>query len=250
MANKKRRKRPRPTGVPKPSGGARQPGGGANEGRRERKDMAREARDRARKHVARRDRIRRAVTLLIAGGIGLVVVGFITRGTPPSQLAEGVQAAVTAAGCDGPAEVLPDAPGSQHLAVGESTTYAERPATSGFHAASPLPPDPNVYDAPVDETQAVHFMEHAGVLLYYRQGVVPQDVVDRLATVADDERNTILAPFPELLEGQDLAFATWNRLLTGPAGTTADQAEQIARGFIEAYVCTSAAPEPGASPEC
>ncbi len=250
MANKKRRKRPRPTGGPKPSSGARQPGGGANVDRRERKDMAREARDRARKRVARRDRTRRAVTLLIAGGIGLVVVGFITRSTPPSQLAEGVQAVVTSAGCDGPTQVLPEAPGGQHLAPGESTTYTARPATSGLHAASPLPTDPNVYDAPVDETQAVHFMEHAGVLLYYRQGVVPQDVVDRLVTVADEERNTILAPFPELLEGQDLAFATWNRLLTCPAGTTADQAERIARGFIEAYVCTSAAPEPGVSPEC
>jgi hypothetical protein len=191
------------------------------------------------------------VTLLVAGGVGLAVVGLINRSTPPSQLAEGAQAAVVAAGCDGPAEVLADdPPGEQHLAAGRSTTYAQRPATSGLHASSVLPTDPNVYDAPVDETQAVHFMEHAGVLLYYRQDVVPQDVVDRLASVANGERNTILAPFPELPEGQDLAFATWNRLLTCPAGTTADQAGQIARGFIEAYVCTSAAPEPGVSPEC
>jgi Protein of unknown function (DUF3105) len=107
-----------------------------------------------------------------------------------------------------------------------------------------------VYEAPVDETQAVHFMEHSGILLYYRQGTVPQDVVDRLATVANGERNTILAPFPDLPDGQDLAFATWDRLLTCPASVTADQAGLIARAFVDAYVCTSAGPEPSASPEC
>lgn len=248
MANKKRRRRPRPLADARPAT-PRQ--GGADPARRERKDLAREARERARKHAARRERTRRGVSILAAGAVGLGVVWFINRAAPPTQLSDQAQQAATDAGCNGPDEVLADdPPGGLHLGPGESITYPERPATSGRHAQGPLPTEPNVYDAPVDETQAVHFMEHAGILLYYRQGVVPQDVVDRLASVANGERNTILAPFPELPAGTDLAFATWNRLLTCPVGVTAGQAGLIARGFVDAYVCTSVGPEPGASPEC
>jgi hypothetical protein len=251
MANKKRRKRPRPS----PSAGAKPDSaratGGANVERRERKDEARRARERARRQAARRARTRRGVSLLIAGGIGLGVVWFINRAAPPDQLSEQAQAAVTAAGCSGPEEVLPsDPPGGQHLAPGESPNYTQTPATSGVHAPGSLPTDPNVFTEPVDEGQAVHFMEHAGIVLYYRQDSIPQEVVDRLATVANQERNTLLAPYPDLPDGRDLAFATWNRLLTCPEGVSAEQAGRIARGFVEAYACTSVGPEPSASPEC
>lgn len=191
------------------------------------------------------------MSLLVAGGIGLGVVWFINRSAPPDQLSEQAQAAVTAANCTGPVEVLTDdPPGGQHLGPGESANYTQRPATSGVHAPSALPTDPNVFTEPVDETQAVHFMEHSGIVLYYRQGSVPQDVIDRLTTVANQERNTLLAPYPDLPDGQVLAFATWNRLLTCPPGVAADQAGLIARGFVEAFVCTSVGPEPNASPEC
>jgi hypothetical protein len=250
MANKKRRKRPRssPSTPTKPDTTTT---GGANIGRRERKDEARRARERARKQAARRARTRRGVSLLVAGGVGLGVVWFINRAAPPDQLSAQSQATVTAAGCSGPTEVLQsDPPGGQHLGAGESPSYTQTPATSGVHAPGSLPTDPNVFTEPVEESLAVHFMEHAGIVLYYRQGSVPQEVVDRLATVANQERNTLLAPYPDLPEGQDLAFATWNRVLTCPEGVTADDAGQIARGFADAYVCTSVGPEPNASPEC
>lgn len=250
MASKKRRKR-RPS---QPAGATPDPAratGGANVERRERKDEARRARERTRKQAARRARTRRGVSLLVAGGIGLALVWFINRSAPPDQLSERAQATVAAAGCSGPTEVLQsDPPGGQHLGPGESPNYTQTPATSGVHAQSALPTDPNVFTEPVDESQAVHFMEHAGIVLYYRQDAIPQEVVDRLGAVANQERNTLLAPYPDLLEGQDLAFAAWNRLLTCPAGVTADQAGRIARGFVEAYACTSVGPEPSASPEC
>lgn len=249
MANKKHRKRPRPPA----SGGAqettRRPQG-ADPGKRERKDQARHARERARKLAARRERTRRGVSLLAAGAVGLGVVWFINRAAPPDQLSDRAQAEVTAAGCTGPDVVLADEPpGGQHLGVGESTTYEQRPATSGFHAPSPLPNDPNVFTEPVDETQAVHFLEHAGIALYYREESIPQDVIDRLASVANAQRNTFLAPYPDLPEGADLAFASWNRTITCP-GVTVEQAGAIARGFAQAFACTSVGPEPNASPEC
>jgi hypothetical protein len=55
-----------------------------------------------------------------------------------------------------------------HLAPGESFDYPDRPAAAGPHDASPLPPDPHVYAIPVPETRAVHNLEHAYVIIYYR----------------------------------------------------------------------------------
>jgi hypothetical protein len=38
-------------------------------------------------------------------------------------------------------------------------------------------------------------------------------------------------------------LAAWNKLQTCPATTTASQAATIANGFIDAFLCTSNAPE-------
>lgn len=252
MTNKKRRRRPPAKQRPPENEPARL--GGANLERRERKEEARRRREEERHRVAQRARVRRSASILAVGAIVFTVVLLLNRTAPPDRLSDAAQAVAQAAGCTGPNVVLASEPPSgQHLDPGQTTTYTERPATSGLHDPTPLPSDPNVYTTPVDETQAVHFMEHAGILLYYRQtgtGAVPQGVVDELAAVADSKQNTILAPFPELPAGKDLAFATWNRLLTCPGSTTAAQAGQIARAFVDAYVCTSAGPEPSASDEC
>ena len=115
------------------------------------------------------------------------------------------------------------APGGLHLQPGESTTYTDHPATSGYHDPSPLPIPPRVYTEPVSETNAVHNLEHGAVIMYYRQSgdaALPQDVVDRLATIANDGHNTILAPYGQLPDGTALALAAWNKLQTCPATTT------------------------------
>ena len=136
---------------------------------------------------------------------------------------------------------------------GQTTTYTQHPATSGIHNPTPLPTSPEVYTKPVDETKAVHFLEHAGVILYYRQSgpaALPSDVVGALAGVAHAQRNTLLIPYPDLPTGTSLALATWNKLQTCPASVTASQATTIANGFVDAFVCTSNAPEPKTSPDC
>ena len=110
-----------------------------------------------------------------------------------------------------------------------------------------------MYTVPVDETQAVHFLEHAGVILYYRAdgaGALPAATVKRLAGVAEAQRNTLLAPYPQLPAGTSLAMTAWNKLQTCPAAVTAEQAVTIANGFVDAFVCTSNAPEPNNSGDC
>ena len=128
----------------------------------------------------------------------------------------------------------------------QSTTYPDHPATSGYHDPSPLPIPPRVYTEPINETNAVHNLEHGAVIMYYRQAgddALPQDVVDRLATIANGGHNTILAPYSPLPDGTALALAAWNKLQTCPSTTTAAQAATISNGFIDAFLCTSNAPE-------
>jgi hypothetical protein len=197
--------------------------------------------------------VRRAV---VFGAVGLCLFGilwFIQRAPGPGKIPASAVTAAEAAGCSEVKTPLADAPGGSHLAPGQTTSYDQHPATSGIHAPSPLPTSPAVYTEPVDETQAVHFLEHAGVILYYRadgDGALPAATVQRLAQVAETQPNTLLAPYPQLPDGTALAMTAWNKLQTCPAAVTADQAVTVANGFIGAFVCTSNAPEPNRSDDC
>ena len=187
------------------------------------------------------------------GGLGAVTfIAFLllTRVGGPQPIPEAALAAASDAGCGDIETPAASAPGGIHLSPGESHTYPEHPATSGPHDPSPLPGDPHVYDSPVPETRAVHNLEHAYVLIYYRANgpdAIPQAVVDRLASLARSQDKVIMAPYPDLPSGTSLALTAWNKLWECPAAVTADQARTIASGFIQAYRGTSNAPEPRAA---
>lgn len=262
MAKKKRKPRNRPpasrpsapkgttdanatsTGVPAQ--------GGANPTRRAHKEEARKAREAARKRQNRTSAARR---FLVISVVSLVAVGtfwFLQRAASPHPISAEAQTAAQTAGCTGVTNPSSNPVGG-HLTAGENITYPDKPATSGKHDPSPLPTDPDVYTTPVPETQAVHFLEHSGVIIYYRQdgaGALDQKVVDALAQVAHDQHNTLLAPYPDLPDGVSLALTAWNTLQTCPATITAEQASTVANGFADAFVCTSVGPEPKASPDC
>ncbi len=251
MAKKKRRprNRPSPAGAPTPNGSPRV----ASASRRDRKEQARAVKEAARKREVRRAAVRRAA---IFGAVGLgafAVIWFIQRAPGPGKIPEAAVTAASAAGCSAVQTPLADAPGGQHLQPGQTTSYDQHPATSGIHAPSPLPTAPAVYTEPVDETEAVHFLEHAGVILYYRadgDGALAAGTVRQLAQVAEAQKNTLLAPYPQLPDGTALAMTAWNKLQTCPAEVTADQAVTIANGFVGAFACTTNAPEPTRSDDC
>lgn len=242
MANKKKRKpRRSPTATP---ASAPRPGG-ANPERRERKELARQARESARKRAQRSARIRRLTTFAVIGAIGVGIVYFFQRAASPLPIPQFAVAAAEAAGCEIQTPAA-SAPGSLHLDPGASYTYGEHPATSGYHDPSPLTIPPRVYSSPIQETKAVHNLEHGAVIIYYRSsgdGALSQAKIDRMTTIANESHNTILAPYDQLPDGRALAFAAWNKLQTCPASVTGPQATAIARGFIEAYLCKSSAPE-------
>ncbi len=92
----------------------------------------------------------------------------------------------------------------------------------------------------------MHNLEHGAVIMYYRQsgdGALPPGIVARLTTIANESHNVILAPYTPLPDGTALALAAWNKLQTCPATISGPQTTNVARGFIEAFVCTSNAPE-------
>jgi hypothetical protein len=139
------------------------------------------------------------------------------------------------------------APGGLHLQPGESYAYARHPATSGYHDPVPLPPNPKVHAEPLVETRAVHNLEHAYVIVYYRVGgpdALPQTTVDALAGYVRSQSRMLMAPYPDLPKGVALALAAWNKLQTCPSSVAAGEALTITQGFVAAFKGTSNAPEP------
>jgi hypothetical protein len=223
------------------------PQGGANEARRERKEQARAAREAERKRQARRAATRRGMTMGAIAVVGFIAIYLITRAAAPTPLAQAAVDAAAAADCDPIERPAASAPGGDHADEGEVVVYDDRPATSGRHNPVPLPDTPRVYTEPQDESRAVHTLEHGSVIVYYRpsgDGGVSQDVIDRLATTVEGKPASYLMPYPDLPEGDALAFTAWNQRMFCPVGITPDQAATIATGFADSFACTSNAPEP------
>jgi hypothetical protein len=251
MAKKKRKgRRPAATVTSRrPASEIRRPApadGGADTTRRARKADVRAARERFVRRQSRRAAVRRAFTFLVLGTGLLGALYLVNRAAAPKPLPAAAVAAASAADCSALQTPAADAPGGLHLQPGASYSYSEHPATSGYHDPSALPGQPRVYTSPVQETQAVHSLEHGSVIMYYRssgEGALEQDVVSALGPVANDNHATYLIPHDSLPDGAALAVTAWNKLMTCPATITADQAVAISQGFVDAYACTSNAPE-------
>ncbi|MGH2674302.1 MAG: DUF3105 domain-containing protein [Actinomycetota bacterium] len=254
MAKKKRKKK-RPDRPPARAAAATTTAGPRPEhterstsARAERKEQARRERERRIKQARRRQRTRRAVrwgvVLGAAAAIGTFVYVQVQEGR---QLRDEAAAAASRIGC-GPVQE-PQDEGTQHLQPNDAPpTYGTIPATSGPHSGSPLPAEPAIYDQPVPEVNAVHNLEHGYVLIHYRadgDGALEQAAIDELEAVADGEAEIIMAPYPNLDEGTNLAFVAWTRLQTCEVqgGAEVDDVALAARGFIDEFKNGPAAPE-------
>ncbi len=250
MTNKNKRKKQRAATAARPA----PPAASGNEARRERKEMARQARAAHRKRAQRSEFVRRAMVFGVAGVVGLGAFYWLTKAASPGEIPQEAIDAAAAAGCTEVVRPVGDPPAGQHVPDGTPITYAQRPATSGEHyGGRVLPSSPDSYDQPVDEPAAVHFLEHAGVMLYYRadgDGAVSPQVVDALQGVAAAQQMTVAAPFEGLPDGASVALAAWDRLQTCPGTVTPAQITTIASGFSAALACTSNAPEANAADDC
>lgn len=191
----------------------------------------------------RRRLLVRAVAAAVA--LGLVWLLFVRARGPGEIPAEALRAADDA-GC-GPVEhPAAAAPPGIHLEPGEAHTYDDPPAASGPHDPSPLPAEPKVHPEPMPETRAVHNLEHAFVLVYYRapaDGGLAPETVDALEAYVEGQDRVLMAPYPGLPDGTALALLAWNTRWMCPAGLAAEPAVAIASGFVQAYRGTTVAPE-------
>ncbi|MGH2631193.1 MAG: DUF3105 domain-containing protein [Actinomycetota bacterium] len=252
--NKKRRK---PTGTAPARGPSSTPASrpDGNADRRARKERARQARAAERKRTERSARFRRLAIFGVTGVIGIGAFYWLNKADSPKPVSEAAVAAADAAGCTTVRSPAGGAPGGEHVAEGIPITYAQSPATSGEHyGGQVLPSSPDSYDQPIaSEPASVHFMEHAGVMLYYRtdgDGAVSPDVVSALEGVAAENRMTVTAPYEGLPDGTGVALAAWDQLQSCPGTITAAQATTIAGGFTQAFACSTNAPEPNAADDC
>jgi hypothetical protein len=205
------------------------------------------SRARARPTTSTTDRRR---SLLVRGGI-LLVVAVLTyflliRARGPGEIPAEATRAAEAAGCDALEQPVEPDPSRTHLGPGEAFDAPDPPAAAGPHDPSPLPPDPHVYEEPVSETRAVHNLEHAYVLVYYRptdDGGLSPDAIEALEGLARAGDRVIMAPYPNLPEGRGLALLAWNTRWMCPSTVTPDQAATIAGGFVDAFRGTTVAPE-------
>jgi hypothetical protein len=214
--------------------------------RRMHKEEARQARERALKLYRRRNRARRVITFVAVLAVVYGVFFLLTRvGTP--ELPDAALASAKGAGCSGLVP-QPDR-GGGHAPPYE---YPDKPATSGSHDPSPF--DAGVYGDPIPEERAVHSLEHAYVIMYYRaEGprALSDEALSALEALAETdggepEEKVILAPYAELPAGTTLAFAAWNNLLTCPAAVEPDVATTIGQAFIDEFRGANFAPEPAA----
>lgn len=191
---------------------------------------------------------RRALLVRIAVLAAALALGWLLfiRAPGPGEVSPEALNAATAAGCgDLERPVVPD-PSRAHLGPGDTIDEDDPPPAAGPHDPSPLPPDPHVHAEPVSEARAIHNLEHASVLIWYRptsEGGLSVDAIASLEELARDEDLVIMAPYPRMPDGTALALVAWNTRWRCPAGISPDQSTALARGFVDAYRGTTNAPE-------
>jgi len=109
------------------------------------------------------------------------------------------------------------------------------PQAGGPHASSPL--RNGIYEAPIQEGNAIHAMEHGVVWVTYQPNLLTADEIARLTDVANDfRRDVILAP---RLENVDpIVLVSWGRRLI-----LSDLDEDVVADFIRTN--RNRSPEPG-----
>lgn len=138
----------------------------------------------------------------VSGVAGVVVVlAVVVLGRSGTS---GVVSAMKTAGCT--LESFP-ALARTHLNDLKATPkWNSFPPSSGPHYVNPAVWGD--YDAPLNEVQVVHNLEHGGVAIQYGDKVPARTVAQLRAFYAESPNGLLLAPLPKL--GRDVALTAWN----------------------------------------
>ena len=133
---------------------------------------------------------------------------------------------MTAAGCT--LHTYPSA-GRGHITTLDPNPpikYNSFPPTSGKHYY--VPAVWGSYDAPVSEYQAIHNLEHGGIVIQYGKGV-SEDTVSQVGDFyQSDPVGLLVAPLPKL--GNKVALTAWTHLALCPGFD-----EKAFEAFRDAY---------------
>ena len=161
---------------------------------------------------------RRVVLIAVPATVAIAAVtAYVAFGR---QGADSAAATLRAAGCTLREHVALDA---RHVPPTEKVNYNSEPPTSGPH--DPQPAVWGAYDEPIGERNAVHNLEHGGVVVNYGPLVPPQQVERLVALYRDDPAGMLLAPRADL--GRSVTFSAW----TQPE-PTADDEEPEGTGLL------------------
>ncbi|MDP9890372.1 MULTISPECIES: DUF3105 domain-containing protein [Micrococcaceae] len=165
-----------------------------------------------------------AVVAAIIGSVAFVVVGEVR------QREEATAAASR------PIEGEQDFPDQSRNHTREPVSYPRIPATGGDHA--PVWTNCGIYTAPVQQTQAVHSLEHGAVWLSYRPDLAADQIAE-LTAAAEGQQYLLLSPVPD--QEAPIVATAWGKQLA--LQTSGD--ERLAT-FIKKYRQGPQTPEPGA----
>jgi len=143
----------------------------------------------------------------------------------------------TAAGC-GSLQTFPEQ-GHNHVPLGTIVNYSTTPPTSGNHYnvnASPLvPANTGVHLNPIQNEIQVHNLEHGHIGIQYAAGL-QSSVQDALASVTRDHDTWIfMAPYPSMPSGVQLAFTSWQHMITCASPTDPSAITTLAKAFYNDF---------------
>jgi hypothetical protein len=165
--------------------------------------------------------------------IGFAVVGLLLLAAVAFLVFEWIQGQIDEAALDNVQEYGYE--GSQHTATpGEPVTYTEVPPVGGTHDT--VWQNCGYYEAPINNWNGVHSMEHGAVWITYRPDL-PQEQVDELRELADGTSYILVSPNPDL--PTPVVLSAWNHQLQLDSvdGEGFD-------AFIRKYRRSADAPEP------
>ncbi len=154
------------------------------------------------------------VVLIVVGlAVGGVLKFGSSGGTKASGSATGVPKAMAAAGCT--FHTYPSI-GRRHITTlnpNPPIKYNSFPPTSGPHYY--IPAVWGSYDSPVSEYQAVHNLEHGGIVIQYGPGVSKASISQIADFYQSDPVALLVAPFPKL--GNKISVTAWTHLAVCPS---------------------------------
>jgi len=125
--------------------------------------------------------------------------------------------------------------GGQH--VNGAVQYAEIPPVGGEH--NPVWQNCGYYSAEINNENGVHSLEHGAVWITY-QPDLPQDQIDKLKDIAEEQDYVLVSPYPGL--DSPVVASTWNHQIKLDGANDKDLMR-----FINNYKQGPDTPEPGAA---